>query len=109
MKKYLLFPIGSVVLTIPIYSRLLYKANSGLELSQSDVWTSLLVPLFVIGWMNSKKKGYSAYNLFLLTSAICTALEIHLSAYPSIFLLTTTMIGTLILPVQYIWTTKKQE
>ncbi len=84
MKKHLLFTIGSVVLTIPIYSWLLYKANSGLELTQSDVWTSLLVPLFVMGWMSSKKKGYSAYDLFLLTSAICTALEIHLSAHPSI-------------------------
>ncbi|MFJ6413524.1 hypothetical protein [Terribacillus sp. AE2B 122] len=110
MKKHLLFTICSFILTIPIYSWLLYKATSESAFTQSDMWTSIIVPLYVIGWTSSREKGFSAYDLFLLTAAICTALDIYLHAQPSIFLLITTLIGTLILPLQYIIrAAKKQE
>lgn len=110
MKKHLLFTIGSLVLALPIYSWLLYKAMQGLEFTQSDMWTSLIVPLYVIGWTSSKEQGFSAYDLFLLAAAICTALDIFLNAHPSTFLLATTLIGTLILPTEYlVRAAKKQE
>jgi len=110
LKKQLLFTLGSLALATPIYSWLLYKAMYGFEFTHSDMWASLIVPLYVIGWTSSESQGFSAYDFFLLGAAICTALDIFLNAHPSILLLTATMIGTLILPSQYlIRTAKKQE
>jgi hypothetical protein len=109
LKMPLLYNICSLVLTIPIYSCLLYKAFSGSAFTHSDMWATIIVPLYVIGWTSVREKKFSAYVFFLLAASTCTALDIYFYAYPSIFLLITTMIGTLILPLQTIWTAKKQE
>ncbi|MFP7477097.1 hypothetical protein [Terribacillus saccharophilus] len=109
MKMPLFFTVCSFVVTLPIYSWLLYKAISGTVFTHSDMWVSIIVPLYVIGWTSIREQKFSAYEFFLLTASICTALDIYFYAYPSIFLLVTTMIGTLILAMQYSWSAKKQE
>jgi hypothetical protein len=101
MKTQVFHIVCSFILTIPIFSWILYKAISGFTITESDMWTVMIVPLYVMSWTSSKEKGILTYNLFLIAASVCTALDIYWNTSPSVFLLTTTMIGNLLLPIRH--------
>ncbi|WP_141235026.1 hypothetical protein [Terribacillus saccharophilus] len=57
MKMLLFFTLCSLLLTILIYSWL-YKALSGSAFIHSDMWASITVPLYVIGWTSVREKSF---------------------------------------------------
>jgi hypothetical protein len=110
LKKHLIFPSISIFVIIAVFGWLLYKAFTDRTFSESDTTMLLLIPCFIITWSSKNTATFSLYGAFLLVTTICTALESFLTEQPSIYILMTLFVGTLLLPIQTLITTaKKQE
>jgi hypothetical protein len=110
LKKHLLFPTVSIFVILAVFGWLLYRAFNDTLFSGSDTTMLLVIPCFIIIWNSKKRAIFPLYGAFLLAAAICTALESIQTEQPSIYLLITLLIGTLLLPIEtFIKTVKKQK
>ncbi|QXE01608.1 hypothetical protein [Terribacillus sp. DMT04] len=109
MKKHLIFPSVSIFVILAVFGWLLYKAFTDMSFSGSDTTMLLVIPCFIITWRSKEQAAFSLYGAFLLVTAICTALESFQTEQPSIYLLITLLVGTLLLPIQILITTAKKQ